>query len=137
MSCMFSAGGEDFDVEAFLQRFALTPHDRWQRGTERRPGKHYEFSGFSFVASDADMNAFEQQVADTIAFISTHSSWLEAVTAYPGVEYAAFDFGIDMPGGSIPMVRFPPALVSAAGAFGLWLEASLYYTSDPSEEIRS
>ncbi len=137
MSCMFTAGGDDLDVDAFVRQFSITPYDQWRRGAERRRGKLYEFSGFSFVASDAPMDAFEQQITDVVEFISTHSAWLRAVAVYPGVEYATFDFGIEMPGGAIPMVRFPPALVSAAGSFGLWLEASLYYTSDPSEDVRS
>lgn len=134
---MFTAGGDEFDVDAFLHQFSLKPYDAWRRGTERRHGKLYEFSGFSFVASDAPMDAFEQQVEDTIAFIRIHSTWLPAIASYPGVEYATFDFGIDMPAGAIPMVRFPPALVSAAGSLGLWLEASLYHSSDTSEDVHS
>jgi hypothetical protein len=136
---MFSTGGVEFDVDAFVHGFSLTPFDRWRRGTERRlgSGKFYDFSGFSFVASDAPMHAFEQQIADAIAFMGTHAAWLHAVASYPGVEYANLDFGIDKPKGAIPMVRFPPALISAAATFGLSLEASLYSKPDPSDKVRS
>lgn len=137
MSCMFRAAGDEFDVKDFMRQFPVEPYEVWCRGKERRPGKYYEFSGFSFIASEAQMDAFEQQVADAIEFLGKHDSWLRAISSFPGVDYAGLDFGIEMPCVTIPGVLFPRGLVSAAGALGLELEASFYPCSEDTEESSS
>jgi len=80
------------------------------------------------VASEADFSDLDRQVQDVNAFMQRNTSWLQALVLYPGADFTSFDFGVEVPSGTvIPSVYFPPDLVKAAGHIGIGLQASIYW----------
>ncbi len=123
---MLRAGGDAFEVDAFLATHDIAAHDIWKRGEKKRSGESAHWSGFSLVASHADFSDMDRQIADIIAFIR-NTPWLRTLVDHPTVEYAVFDFGVEVPHGTlIPIVYFPPELVMAAGGVGIGLLGSIY-----------
>lgn len=56
MSCMFRAAGFDFMVDEFLSQSTLVPHKSWRKGERKSEKRIHEWSGFTMVASEADMD---------------------------------------------------------------------------------
>lgn len=139
MSCILRVGGSEFDVDAFSASNKLTADSIWRKGDKRFPHsktitKVNEDSGIRIVASEADMSDLNQQIDETIFFISNNQDELRNLIQMPGVEFAFFDFGCEIhpPGWSSFM--FPPKILVLAGSIGASLCVSIYPVDDESEE---
>ncbi len=69
-----TAGGVDFDAEAFLETSALEPCKVIRRGDPRRPktqpnGARYQTSGITVSVSDAERSNLPAQVEDAERFL--------------------------------------------------------------------
>jgi hypothetical protein len=112
--------GDDFDVDAFLARFAIEPKGMFRRG-EPKPRGHgiHTQSRFWLRVSDRAFEDFDGQIQDAIAFLSD-ARWqpfLEAVAHTPGLEQW-LTFGItwsDVEDIAVQVDYLPPALVALAG----------------------
>jgi len=108
MSCMFRATGLDFAVDKFLQQSTLIPDSVWRRGERRLAKRVHEGSGFSMVASHADMSNLQQQVEDAIPFLKANQVELEQLQNFPGIERIYLDFGIEDRDVAVQCDYFPP-----------------------------
>lgn len=125
MSCIFRVVGSDFDVDAFLNDFALTPYRVFHKGERRGEKSIHEQCGFTMVASDAEMEEPPQQVRDAIEFLKANQVELEKLRHVPGVTMC-LDFGIADRDVVVQCDRFPPELLRLAGNLEIGIEISHY-----------
>lgn len=132
MSCILRIGGTSLDIDALLSSCSLTPDAQWRRGEVQTVGRKVcSTSGANFVASDAEFDAFDLQVADVTAFLREHSAQLRCLAAFDGVDSATLDFAVSIHEDT--MVRscaLSPELVRLAADLGLGLEVTFYACSD-------
>jgi len=136
MAVMLRAGGKNFDVDAFLKECPWEPARVWHRGKPAFPrsqpkGRKNKDSGFNVTVSDAGFDEINQQIKDATAFLEDEENMvvIKALRAYPGVEGANLDFGVELPDPKecpIQYYVFPPKLARLAGKLSLHLEFSLY-----------
>jgi hypothetical protein len=98
MGCSLTVSGDDFDVDAFLARFAIQPEGMFRRGEPkpRGAGIHTQ-SRFWLVVSERDFEDFEGQIQDSVAFLSM-ARWqpmLEAAAHAPGLEQWRVGIAVD------------------------------------------
>lgn len=129
--CVFRATGVDFDVDAF---WALSP---WQEYTEdvfhrgdpsqlpARPvlGR----SGFYFGISDYDEDQLEQQIHDSIKFLTEDRAELARLAAFPGVDDMILNIGLFWWTDTVCQTHeLPPELLRLAGELGVKIALSIY-----------
>ena len=130
MSCMFRAGGDQFDVDAFLLTQTLTPYQVWRVGEPRNVDMLHTWSGFSVKIGSAGLKEFDKQIEEAIAFAEANVEWISKLIKFPGLRYAVFDFARQVPADTtIPSFYFPPDLIKCAALMGVGLQASIYYAS--------
>ncbi len=125
MSCIFRVGGSDFDVDAFLNDFALSPDRVFRKGERRGEKSIHEQAGFTIAASNAEMEEPAQQVRDAIEFLKANQVELEKLRHVPGVTMC-LDFGIADRDVVVQCDRFPPELLRLAGNLEIGIEISHY-----------
>ena len=88
MSCVLRISGTALDIDALLSSVALAPNRTWRKGELRSKAvaRTHADSGASFIASDAEFDAFDQQIADAITFLSSNSAAVTALASFAGVE---------------------------------------------------
>ena len=136
MAVLLRAGGKNFDVDAFLRQCPWKPARVWHRGEPVFPksqpeGRKNKDSGFNVTVSNAGFDEFSQQINDAVTFLEDEQNvaTIQALMAYPGVEAANLDFGVEFPDPKeypIQFYVFPPNLARLAGNLDLHLEFSLY-----------
>lgn len=139
MSCILRIGGQNFDVDLFAKTSSLVADSVWRKGERRFPNSKRiltvnDSSGVRITASDADMDEFAVQVENAIAFIRENETNLRALTALPGVEFAIFDFGLEIRPPGWASFDFPPELLSLAGGVGTSICVSVYPVSEETED---
>jgi hypothetical protein len=134
MSCMLRYSGESLDVEKLLAAIPLAPNRSWLRGSRDFRQRICPTSGASFVASDAEMDQFDAQIAECIAFLGNHQAALAAAASLPGVDHAVLDFGVELRDVAVHVDLFPAPLVAAAASCGLALAISHYPQCVPESE---
>ena len=124
------------DVGALLKRLPFTPYRTWSKGDVHGVKKKIlTDSGAAFDVSQADLNEFDRQIEDATAFLEKHGASLEAMTAFPGVEYAVLDFGIEVRDEWAAYSDcLPTRFVRAAASTGLDIELSHYRCREEDEE---
>lgn len=139
MSCILRVGGTSLDIEALLSSCSLMPRTQWRRGEERTVGgKVFSTSGANFVASEADFEAFDIQVADAIAFLREHVTQLRRLAAFDGVDSAILDFAVSVhEDTTFRSCALSPELVRLAADVGLGLELSFYACNQEASETVS
>ena len=130
--CVFRASGVDFDVDAF---WAASP---WQEYTDQvfhrgSPTKSpklkpvFELSGFYFGISDYHEDQLEQQIQDSIEFLTEDRAELERLAAFPGVDEMVLNIGLFWWSDTICQTHeLPPELLRLAGEFGVAVALSIY-----------
>jgi hypothetical protein len=130
MSCYFRVVGKKLEIDELLKKVNLEPDRVWHKGEPRfksKPkGKKKPHSGASFVASDAEMTEFDLQVNEAIQFLETYKEDIEKLVAYPGVEEARLDFGINLREMFINSDYLPPKILALAGNLNIAIELSHY-----------
>lgn len=131
MSCILRVYGNDFNAESFVASNVLTVDSHWVKGEMRFPGSTViqtinDSSGVRLVASQAEFTELPKQIEDTIVFLREHHGAIGRLTAYPGVEGAILDFGVDIYPPGWASFTFPPELLSLAGSVGVALCLSVY-----------
>ena len=121
----------DFDVDAF---WAASP---WQEYTDEvyhrgTPTNHstkplFEQSGFCFGISDYEEHGLEQQIQDSIEFLTEDRTELERLAAFPGVDEMVLNIGLFWWSDTICQTHeLPPELLRLAGEFGVAVALSIY-----------
>jgi hypothetical protein len=123
---MFRATGFDFLVDEFLRQSTLVPYKVWHKGEHKSEKRIHEWSGFTMVASEADMDNAPQQIEDAISFLKTHHEELSKLQNFPGAETVYLDFGIEDRDVGLQCDRFPPELLKLAGNLGIGIEITRY-----------
>lgn len=130
MSCLLRVAGKSLNVDALLSTLRMRPSRVWRKGEPRSAsnpkGKRHDWSGASFVASNADMAKFEQQVRDATTFLKKHSADLKKAVRFKGVEEVDLDFGIELRGATIHSDWLPASFLKQAAAAGINVELSHY-----------
>ncbi|RYG67881.1 DUF4279 domain-containing protein, partial [bacterium] len=126
MSCMLRVSGENFDVDTFLAQSQLEPNNVWHKGEPRYKNQIRLHSGFSVIASNADMDDPQQQVEEVIVFLKTNQNELAKLRDFPNVEEPILDFGIRDRDVAVQSDRFPAELLHLAGSLNIGLEVSRY-----------
>lgn len=89
--------------------------------------KPYRVSGNTahFHVSNADFDAFGQQIDDAIRFLQTHEAGVKQMLSASQAT-GVLDFAIEWRDVAIQVDSFPAELVRVAGSLGLALELSHY-----------
>ena len=134
MSSVLRLSGVLLDVDALLASTTLQPLAVFRKGeprfSRRLDGPRHAASGVNFAVSAAEMGDFSSQLQETLAFVKSHAKSLRQLTAFPGVESAAIDFGAEIHPPQWCSFTFPPELLAAMGACGIELELSVYPVDD-------
>lgn len=132
MSCIFRVSSVSFDVDSFLKQSHLEPDRLWHKGEKAVSNRVCENSGFTMVASDAEMNNLGQQIEDAITFLKENQAGLEQLKNFPNVDTPYLDFAIEDRNVAGQYDRFPPELLRLAGNLNIGIEISRYATSEDS-----
>ena len=129
--CVFRASGVDFDVDVFwsASRWQEDTDDVYHRGTlTNHPIKPlFDRSGFYFGISDYDEDDLEQQVQDSIEFLTEDRAELERLAAFPGVDEMILNIGLFWWTDTIHQTHeLPPELLRLAGELGVVVALSIY-----------
>lgn len=135
MSCMLRVSGESLDVDALLSEVALVPYRKWKKGDARSlKRKVHADSGANFVVSEAEMDEFPRQAIDATEFLELNATLIARMAAFPGVQEAAFDFGVSLREGYVAQYcRLSPRLIQLAASACIGLEISHYAFSKANE----
>jgi hypothetical protein len=123
---MLRYSGESLDVERLMATIPIAPNRSWLRGSRDFRQRISPTSGASYIVSDAEMDAFEVQVEECLAFLGSHQAPLAEAASLPGVDHATLDFGVELRDVAVHVDHFPAALVAAAASCGLSLAISHY-----------
>ena len=131
MSAVLRAYGKEFDVDAFLVGCALPVCAVKRRGEPLDPAskpnsRRHERSGVHVLVSDAEFEAFSQQVEDAIMFLRGDAERILGLCQFPGVEGVTLDFGIARRDVVAQCDHFPAELIRLAGSLGLAVDLSQY-----------
>lgn len=140
MSCILRVSGESLDPEALLSTVPLSADQSWRKGEPRSvsSARLHATSGVNFIASEADLDAFEQQVADASAFLGRHSEVVAGIAAFPGVELVVLDFGVAMYENDFARFSFLPAtFIQLAAKANIGIEISVYPCRKDDEDRRT
>lgn len=132
MSCVLTVVGENFDVDTFVAISGLSPHTVWYKGEPRnKRGELNQKNGFNLSVSDAEFNDFNNQVSDTLLFLSQNADKLQLLKTVE-IEFATLDFGVDTANnnGMYKGFYLPPSLVEAAAAFGIGVKVTVYLSDE-------
>jgi len=133
MSCILRVSGEALDIDALMSGLALSADRTWRTGETRSKiaGRVHTNSGANFIASNADLDAFTQQVADATAFLESNLPAIAKLASFPGVEQVTLDFGTALLEGNVTMFSYlPPLLVRLAAQANIGIEISHYLCSE-------
>lgn len=134
MSCILRVAGAELDVDALLHIVDLKPDRVWRRGQPRRTskpeGKRHDDSGAAFVASDADLHEFAQQLDEATGYLEMHCRQIAFLASFEGVQHATLDFGIELRGVAIHSDILPVRFLKAAAEAGVSVELSHYPRSE-------
>jgi hypothetical protein len=133
MSAVLRASGANFNVDRFCATSTLEPCTVYRAGEPVFPtiqpnGRRNQVSGIHIVVSDAEFDAFPQQVTEAISFLRTHHDQVRVLCEFPGVDGAILDFGIARRDVPVQCDILPPELIRLAGELGLGIELSQYPT---------
>ena len=129
--CVLRVSGLDFDVGHF---WAASPWQEYTGGVFHRgtPSGHptkrvHEKSGFWFGISDCDEDQLEQQIQDSIEFLTEDRDELERLAAFPGVDEMYLSIGLIWWADTICQTHsLPPKLMRLAGELGVEISLSIY-----------
>jgi hypothetical protein len=121
MACYLKTSGKEFHVDSFLEQTQLQhlASSIFHVGESRVLKSYgaYEDNGCSFVASNAEMDNYEQQISDTIQFLEEHRKSLDLLKSVYAVEDLHLDFGVeaDFPNGLTKSYILPKELLKLCG----------------------
>ncbi len=138
MSCMLRAGGENFDVDAFLGGCDIEPVKVWRKGDLKFPasqpdGPRIAQSGVSFEVSHADFLDLDIQFADARAWFTENRDFVRSLCQFPGVERVVVDFGAEIHPPGWCFFTIPPDLQVLIGSLDVHLMLSVYPVDDDAE----
>lgn len=124
------------NVDELIDTLRLEPDGVWRKGEDSSRGdplgEPLAKSVVTFVASDADFEAFETQLEEATAFVERNMAGLIRVSALQGVEEAVLDFGVELRDVAVHCDRLPPRFLRAAGKAGVSVQIS-HYSYGPEE----
>jgi hypothetical protein len=131
MSCILRAGGENFDVEKFMELCTMKPDSFWKKGEQRFPKsntnlKLNENSGIRFLVSGADFSELPQQIEDAIIYFTANHSEIAKLSSFQGVEGTVLDFGLEIQPLGWSSFTLPPNLMRLVGGANVSLCISVY-----------
>ena len=134
MSCNLTIAGIGFDIDAFVSTTRLHVHRKRYRGEpvfKTKPdSRKAHRSLISVTVSDADFDKLDEQIADTIAYLTNNYEKLKHITTTKGIDIAVLDFGQDLQIDRVKRLyqehKFPGKLLLFAGELGLDIQLSIY-----------
>lgn len=130
MACCFRVHGENLEIDSLLVEISIEPSNVWHKGEPRlksKPdGRKTEHSGATFIASDAEMWEYDNQVEDAIEFLKENEEDIKTIVAFKGVECVRLDFGINLTESFVNSDYLPPPLLAMAGNLNIGIELSHY-----------
>jgi hypothetical protein len=127
---MLRVSGDSLDVAALLAAVDMEPDKIWRKGERRsasRPDSRLNVnSGVNFVASDAGLQKFDEQVREATVFLKERARELEVIAGFPGVEAFTLDFGIELRDVFVHSDFLKPDFLRAAADAGVTVELSHY-----------
>ena len=131
MTCVLRASGTDFDVDACVASFPVSPDSIWRRGEPRYPqsnpdGERHRTSGVRILVSKAHFSDLGRQIADAVEFLRSHQDAIRALAANAGVTSVLLDFGAEVSPPFWSSFTFSPEMLSLAGSAGVALCLSVY-----------
>ena len=128
--CVFSATGQDFDVDAFL---VASPWrevaEVFHRGepTKSRARPVHESSSFQFGISDSDEDELETQIRESSEFLHEERAEIERLASFPGVESLEFRIGLFWWEDTLCQFHsLPPEFMRLAGELGVSVTLCIY-----------
>ncbi len=142
MSAVLRAFGSDFDVNAFLVGCTLPVCAVKRRGepvypTSQPDGRRHTQSSVNVTVSDAEFDDLPRQVADAIEFLRTEAVQVRRLCAFPGIDGATLDFGIERRDVAVQCNHLSPELVRLAGLLGLGIELTQYWSMREEPDART
>jgi hypothetical protein len=132
MSCILRVSGKALDIDALTSSLAIPAHRTWRIGEARSvvSVRVHADSGANFIVSNADFDAFTQQVEDATAFLQLNVLAIGKLASFPGVERVTLDFGVELLEESVASFSYlPPKLVALAAQARIGVEISHYACS--------
>jgi hypothetical protein len=132
MSCVLRISGGDLNINAMLELHPLPVQSVWTKGEARiLKGRFHTDSGANVVVSEAQLEQFDRQSADAVAFLELHAPAIGMVGRYPGVEEVIFDFGVALVEDHITQSSYlSPQLIQLAAIAGIGIVLSHYPCSE-------
>ncbi len=136
MSCVLNISGESLDIDALLSEHAFDFDHVWKKGEPRiLKGKFCPTSGANVLVSNAEIDDFDQQVADATEFLEKYGAVIAKIASFPGVEFAGLDFGVALNEGYVAQCSYlPPEFIRIAATSGISVEISHYACSAENAE---
>lgn len=89
-------------------------------------GRKRTRSGCNIEVSRRDRDDFAGQIRDAVRFLRKHTAAVRRLRAFPGVDEACLDFGVDKKDAIVYWEHFPEELIVLAGRCRLSLELTHY-----------
>jgi hypothetical protein len=98
MSCILRIGGENFDVDEFIQKTEMEWEQKTHKGMPVVDGfKRISKTSFvSVTTSDADFANYKEQIEETVEYLNKHKNSLLHIISTTGIDYAIIDFGVNI-----------------------------------------
>ncbi len=135
MPCNLYISGKKFHVDSFLEQTQLghLTYSHFHIGEPRVLKSYglYEDNGCSFATSNAEFDNHQQQVLDTIHFLTDHSKNFELLKSVYEIEDFHLDFGFnaDFPDGFTETYILSNDLLKLCGDLGIDIMITTYLSS--------
>ena len=134
MSCILSISGQNFNIDAFIDKSKLRPYKKSYLGRPKlktKPdGGKLSYSLLSIETSKASFDNLTKQIIDTIRFLKRNKDKLATIGFTKGIDHAGLDFGINLRIDRKKILfqsdTFPNELLKLAGNLGLDIQLSIY-----------
>jgi hypothetical protein len=119
MSCLLRIAAQGADLVSIAEQAGLSIDSSWSTPEKSE-------SGVRVVVSEAGFEAFAEQVADAITFLSRTGHQIREIIAVDATIDAVLDFGVSTTNSSFRTFTFPATLIDLASTANVSLAISPY-----------
>src|SRR4051794_25099354 len=132
MSCVLRIAGKNLDIDDFIVKSKLKGFVKRYKQETPDTGTHNEGKQYSFIASaisEAGLDDFEKQIADTIEYLRENKTKLQLIKTTNEIEYATVNFMISLKSVSdqyfAQYIYLPEELTVLCGDLKLGIEVAI------------